>query len=457
MRERMQKMSDIADKNTFSNQVLSGTLGTYKLIEEIGHGGSGTVYTVDVVTGQENLPDSETGYVAKILTLKNVKDDNKKRERKDRFKREISHVIDLQERIEGIMPIIDYNFEDEEDDHFNWYLMPRAKEFRYWQKKSFEKKLEQMHYVAKTIRNVHALGIVHRDIKPSNLLYYKGTIYITDFGLVWSEENDDHLTQTGEALGPYNIRPPEFEGGERREGIDYKKSDTYLYAKTLWIVLTGKRNGFYGEYNRREKQIYIDKSVYGIKSTLEPIHQLLEAATRDQSDVRADIEDCLRLMETQNEIFAGHIDQNSLRKLQYKETIQEANASLGADSNVYDEPSKIVEILNGLSEIVNVLVYDFGKEYDLGNLRDVEQIQNHLFQVNTRRFNRMGRKVIKSYQMVIESIQIDKNNKCMISIRQLQSAHENITSYSNIREAIESDNKQVFIDGTYTAILKTVG
>lgn len=449
-------MSDNTDKQSFSGQVLSGSLGTYKLMEEVGHGGNGTVYTAEVVTGQENLPDSETGYVAKLLTLDYVKDDNKKRERKERFKREISHVIDLQESIEGIMPIIDYNFEDEEGDLFNWYLMPRAKEFRYWQKYSIGKKLEQMYYVAKTIRDVHALGIIHRDIKPSNLLYYRGKINITDFGLVWSED-DDHLTQTGEALGPYNIRPPEFEGGERREGIDYKKSDTYLFAKTLWIALTGKSNGFYGEYNRREKQIYIDKSVYGIKSTLEPIHQLLEVATKNQSDVRADIDDCLRLMEIQHEIFAGRIDQNTLKKLQYKEAIQEANASLGADRNVYDEPSKIVEILNGLSEIVNVLVYDFGKEYNLGNLRAVKQLQNHLFQVNTRSFNRMGQKVIKSYQMVIESIQIDKNYKCRISIRQQQSAHEGIASYSNIREAIESDNKQVYIEGNYTATLKTVG
>lgn len=169
-------MSDITGERSFSGQVLSGTLGTYKLIEKLGNGGNGTVYTVEVMTGQDNLPDNETDYVAKILTLDNVKDENKKRERKERFKREISHVIDIQDSIEGIMPIIDYNFEDEEDDQLNWYLMPKAEEFRYRQKNSVGKKLEQMYYVGKTIRDVHALGIVHRDIKPSNLLYYRGKI-----------------------------------------------------------------------------------------------------------------------------------------------------------------------------------------------------------------------------------------------------------------------------------------
>lgn len=444
------------EKGALAGMILCGSLGKYKLLKEVGQGGNGIVYSVDVVDGLGNLPSVEKGFVVKILTLTRFKDEKKKANRRSRFKREIIKVNELQNSIEGIIPVVDYSFGDNDNGENDWYLMPKAEEYKYWLPESLYKKLEQMGTVAETLRNIHELGFAHRDIKPSNLLYYKGHVCISDFGLVWSID-EEGLTLTGEHIGPYNIRPPELEGIDHAKVIDYQKSDIYLFAKTLWIALTKNSNGFYGEYKRGDKQIYIDKSLYGDISSLEPIHLLMEQSTRQHFNERIEIDECICLMKLQMDILRGQINPSTLRSLQYEEAVKKVNASIDADVNLYKEPSKILMIMNELSETTEITASDFGENYSLGVLKEVTLINDDLYQIATRRRSIVtGKNETKKYLLSIKSVQINGSLDCQIAISRPSSVHAVGKKYTNLMDAINSSEETVCIDGSHTVFLNII-
>ena len=86
--------------------------------------------------------------------------------------------------------------------------------------------------VANALEYAHRHGVLHRDIKPSNLLVDdQGTVWVTDFGLAKSDDQQD-LTQTGDVLGTLRYMPPEaFEGRADQRG------DIYSLGLTLYELI----------------------------------------------------------------------------------------------------------------------------------------------------------------------------------------------------------------------------
>jgi serine/threonine protein kinase len=79
----------------------------------------------------------------------------------------------------------------------------------------------------------HGAGVLHRDIKPSNLMLdVEGSLWITDFGLA---DLDDaySLTRTGEIVGTLRYMAP-----ERLRGESDPRSDVYSLGMTLYELLT---------------------------------------------------------------------------------------------------------------------------------------------------------------------------------------------------------------------------
>ena len=80
----------------------------------------------------------------------------------------------------------------------------------------------------------HSQGVVHRDVKPSNLLLdADGTVWVTDFGLAKGEADPDDLTHSGDLLGTLRYAPP-----ERFAGRSDARGDVYGLGLTLYELLT---------------------------------------------------------------------------------------------------------------------------------------------------------------------------------------------------------------------------
>ncbi|MEL7265845.1 MAG: serine/threonine-protein kinase, partial [Planctomycetota bacterium] len=86
---------------------------------------------------------------------------------------------------------------------------------------------------ASALHHAHQQGIVHRDIKPSNLmLQEEGLLWVTDFGLAKSTQQDD-LTETGEWVGTMRyVSPEQFRGDAE------PRSDLFSLGITLYELAT---------------------------------------------------------------------------------------------------------------------------------------------------------------------------------------------------------------------------
>jgi WD40 repeat protein/serine/threonine protein kinase len=89
---------------------------------------------------------------------------------------------------------------------------------------------------AEALEHAHQLGVIHRDIKPANLLVDAGGhLWVTDFGLA-RLASDASLTMTGDLLGTLRYMSPE-QALAKRVVIDHR-TDVYSLGVTLYELLT---------------------------------------------------------------------------------------------------------------------------------------------------------------------------------------------------------------------------
>ncbi len=89
---------------------------------------------------------------------------------------------------------------------------------------------------ALALAHAHERGIVHRDIKPANLLLdVHGQVWVADFGLAQCSTITG-LTLTGELVGTMRYASPEQALGKR--GLVDQRTDIYSLGATLFELLT---------------------------------------------------------------------------------------------------------------------------------------------------------------------------------------------------------------------------
>lgn len=444
-------MGGIDAKNPEPGMQIKGKLGTYRLVKRIGGGGNGTVFSVEVTSHEKGMP-LRGKFVIKIFTA-NSESVEEREKRKRRFEKEIKTVYEIQDKVDGIIPIYDDSGSLEKRGEFSWYLMPRAFPYNFKEIRSTEQKLKDMKAVGDCIVQLHKKGLAHRDIKPRNLLVYNNRVCLSDFGLVWNmNDAEEHITDLHDTMGPMAIRPPELRNIENPDGTDYKKSDVYLFAKTVWIVLTGEKGGFHEEYRRSNEYVHLHKKKLQVE-TAEPLHEMMESATRHYWWERIDMDACVRHIDDQLNIIANRVSDIDLGKWKYDETVKGICETISPDVQMYQDVKSVLEILEKMAGTVNLVFEEAGKAYEPMLLKGGKILSGNLFELDIRNIYANRKKILVN----IEKISIMKDLTCIIDTKAIINQLGNMSVFTNLNEAFQSVDKQICISGIYSIRLIQTG
>jgi serine/threonine protein kinase len=201
----------------------------YKIIEQIGAGGGGTVWrAVQLSTRRE--------VALKVLAAGSFASEKARL----RFQRE----VELTARLEhpNIGRIYDsgvnrgvyyYAMELFEGQHLNKYVKYRQLSQR--------EILELMHTICQAVQYAHQRGIIHRDLKPANIIITAdGQPHVLDFGLAKNIVDGDRqatVSIDGQVTGTPAYMSPEQAAG-KLDAID-TRTDVYSLGAIVYYLLTG--------------------------------------------------------------------------------------------------------------------------------------------------------------------------------------------------------------------------
>jgi serine/threonine protein kinase len=214
--------------------ILGTTIGTYKLLEQIGEGGFGVVYMAE-----QQEP------IRRRIVLKILKPGMDTKQVLARFESE-RQALALMDHV-GIARVLDAGATESGRPYFAMELikgMPIT-EFCDNNRLSLEARLRLFIEVCHAIQHAHHKGIIHRDIKPTNVMVTlndgKPVIKVIDFGMakatMYRLTERTLFTAFGQMIGtPAYMSPEQAE----MSGLDIDtRSDVYGLGVLLYELLTG--------------------------------------------------------------------------------------------------------------------------------------------------------------------------------------------------------------------------
>ncbi|MDX1394792.1 MAG: protein kinase [Gemmatimonadota bacterium] len=229
--EQMGDADPTDDANDVGPLEPGDTVGSFRIVEQIGAGGMGSVYLAERADGQ----------FEQRVAIKVVRHPTAAGPTVQRFLRErqilarlehpnIARLHDggltdhgfpyvVMEYVDG-MPLTDHCVSGALD---------------------LDGRLELFEHVCAAVAYAHRHGVVHRDLKPSNILVNdEGRVLLLDFGiakLLGDDSRGEALTRTGmHVLTPAYASPEQWSGGEVTEA-----SDVYQLGVLLYELIAGRR------------------------------------------------------------------------------------------------------------------------------------------------------------------------------------------------------------------------
>jgi serine/threonine protein kinase/tetratricopeptide (TPR) repeat protein len=204
----------------------SAFAGRYRIIEELGRGGMGTVYKVHDTKINEKI--------ALKLLKPEIASDKKAIER---FSNELKLARGI--RHKNVCQMFDLG--EDKGTHFITMEFVDGQDlksmFRMSGRPAAETVLNIGRQIGEGLAEAHRAGVVHRDLKPPNIMVdTSGTVRIMDFGIARAAAASD-LTAEGVILGtPGYMAPEQIEAGE----ADHR-SDIYSLGVIFYEMATGNR------------------------------------------------------------------------------------------------------------------------------------------------------------------------------------------------------------------------
>jgi serine/threonine protein kinase len=201
-------------------ELIDITIGQYHIDRGLARGGMSEVYLGHDTKTQQ------------LVALKMVR--RSAGEYYERFRRETRTMASLHHS--HIVPALDYG------DYDKWsYLVTPYIAYGTLSRRIAEgpiplEDVEQiLAQIANALQYAHEHGVLHRDIKASNVLLRDGNyVYLTDFGLVKTVEDEFSLTKSGFLVGT-----PEYMAPELVDASATPASDIYALGILVYQMATG--------------------------------------------------------------------------------------------------------------------------------------------------------------------------------------------------------------------------
>ncbi len=202
----------------------------YELLDELGHGGMGTVYRafdprLDRIVAIKTLRTDSGAEPAEVQSLL------------ERFSIEARAAAGLTHP--NIVVIYDYGECEKRPYIVMEFIEGTTVEqlLRTLAPLAASHAMRILTETAKALDHAHSRGILHRDVKPGNLMIRRdGAIKLTDFGIARISRLSG-VTRTGFIVGsPHYLSPESF----RNSAVD-ARSDQYSLGVLAWELLTGAK------------------------------------------------------------------------------------------------------------------------------------------------------------------------------------------------------------------------
>lgn len=209
-------------------------LGSYKLVQCLGEGGSGVVYLA-----QQETP------VSRSVAVKILKPGMDTRQVIARFETERQTLAMMEHP--HIAHVLDAGMTGTGRPYFVMELVRGESITDYCLRigAPLIERLQLFQQVCQAVQHAHQKGVIHRDLKPSNILVALHdtvpVLKVIDFGIakaIGAASSDAHITQRDQVIGtPAYMSPEQAEGG----CVDVDtRSDIYSLGVVLYELLAGR-------------------------------------------------------------------------------------------------------------------------------------------------------------------------------------------------------------------------